>query len=649
LEEERRRAYLVAAAVVVAALLAVESVLLYNSLQSPTRDLATRLNMGFLEPVDSLNPYIGTTDAAKLLFSLVYSPLQAVGEDLEPVPDLAVGWYAVPEDDPEMDGRPYGSVWQYNLSRNVVWSDGVQFTANDVVFTLELNADYYDFLWPYRPYSYFIEKAVAVDGFTVRVYFWDKTTMEAVPVAFGDLVSIPILPKHKLEETKAIEIGFGWQGVYPGEQMPIVGTGPFVATKEIHDDWLDGGPITLKANPRYHWSVEKGQSVSFDEVVLRFYDTPDEMREALEKGEIDVAEFPPDKYESISDDVQSGQLKNVAIYSGPKISQYWVEIGFDMNASGPNPSRLDPAIRQAMHMATNKSAIVERFYGGYADEGSTLIPPINSFWHYEPNETEKFAYDLDSARALLEGAGYRDGNGDGIREAGSDSLAVQSGWVAPSTRLSYELVLMSGFPAEGLAISSYLRDVWLEIGITVEITAYPPGIHPTFTTYEYDLMLWSWSGNMDPNYQLFPFTMASWHGWNDIKYSSAAYEENYSGSVSAMTPLQRKAYVDCCQRAFYDDSAYIIIAYPHQTYAWRTDTFTGWGVWSAHPGRSPDNTWGPNELYFDLEIVSSYPPADYTPLLIAMATGASATVMVILGYRLVVYLRRGPRGGQEQP
>jgi hypothetical protein len=59
-------------------------------------------------------------------------------------------------------------------------------------------------------------------------------------------------------------------------------------------------------------------------------------------------------------------------------------------------------------------------------------------------------------------------------------------------------------------------------------------------------------------------------------------------------------FVDECQMTFYQDVGYIVLAYPYQTYAWRTDTFDGWGEWSSHPGRSLDACWGANPLFFDL-------------------------------------------------
>ncbi len=54
------------------------------------------------------------------------------------------------------------------------------------------------------------------------------------------------------------------------------------------------------------------------------------------------------------------------------------------------------------------------------------------------------------------------------------------------------------------------------------------------------------------------------------------------------------------------------MAYPNQTVAWRTDTFSGWGDWSADLGRSVLNTWSANQLYFDLVpiLVPNRPPTN---------------------------------------
>ncbi len=67
----------------------------------------------------------------------------------------------------------------------------------------------------------------------------------------------------------------------------------------------------------------------------------------------------------------------------------------------------------------------------------------------------------------------------------------------------------------------------------------------------------------------------------------------------------RKVYTDECQRVNYLDAAYIILAYPYQTYAYRTDKFTNWGDWEENPCLSFDHFWTGPQLMFEIEPVDN--------------------------------------------
>ncbi|MEM2892438.1 MAG: ABC transporter substrate-binding protein, partial [Thermoplasmata archaeon] len=124
------------------------------------------LRIGFMQEIDSMNPYIGLNDASYVFYGLIYDALGVIDEDMNPEPDLALEAWPVPEgydDDPNLVGMPYGSVWQYNLTRNAYWTDGEPFTADDVVFNIELNYQNYDAMWAYQPYSYFMSGAWKID------------------------------------------------------------------------------------------------------------------------------------------------------------------------------------------------------------------------------------------------------------------------------------------------------------------------------------------------------------------------------------------------------------------------------------------------------------------------------------------------------
>jgi len=578
------------------------------AIQSPSESI---LRIGTLQVVDSLSPFIGLNDESYVFYSMIYDGLQSIGNDLSPVPDLATSWWIVPETDPELivSGEPYGSVWEYNLTTHANWSDGTPFTADDVVFTINLQCSVgnYSTMWTFQPYAYFMSYAEKVSDHQVRIHFFDRLSGEPRPVAFGDSLTMPIVPKHKLESMTAPDIAFMWNGTFP-TNPPIIGTGPFMPTSSVYQDWLRKDNITLIRNPDYHGLLDYGTSIHFDKLVLRYYFDPIALRNDLVNGELDTAQLSPETYLSLKDDIFTGNVTSVETYDGLKCTNYWTDIGFNMNPAGPNPARLDPFVRWAMAMATDKATIVDYYYQGLADAGSTLISPVNSFWHLDLTADEQFEFNLSDAATILELSGYVDANSDGIRECTNQSLAYLEGWVPEGTRLTFEFIVCQGRSRDA-HIAQFLEYLYALIGIDLQIYIVDePTLALTIYSYNYDMVLWYRSSDPDPNHILFVESKAAWNGWSDNRYSDPYYEENYTNSVNALDRLERKGFVDNCQVINYVDSPYIILAYPYQTYAWRTDTFSGWGDWAANPGRSLDAMWGANPLLFDLMPIGDEQP-----------------------------------------
>ncbi len=403
-----------------------------------------------------------------------------------------------------------------------------------------------------------------------------------------------------------------------------------MSTDRIFEEWTAGSQQTLVKNPNYHWGPDKNMFVQFDRIQMLFYDDATSMRLALISNDLDIAQFPPETYKALKEEVESGKYKDVTVFDAPRCTGYWTEIEVCMNQGGPNPSRLDPVIRQAMATATNKSYIIQNYYRGLADEGTTLIPPVYEKWHYEPTEAEKFKFDLDAAAELLESSGYRyPVVGAEFRVATSDSYAVKNDLVPLNTVLKYEMLVRQEYPEEQ-TIARYLQDQWKEIGIGLDIKVlYESAMSTLVYSYEYDTCIWYWSMDVDPNYMLYCQTKLSWSGWSDNKYSNPAYEENYSNSVSAMDDAERQVFVDNCQRTHYRDCAFIIMAVPYQTYAWRTDTFEGWGDLAADPGRSMDAFWGGNPLFFDLKYVGGG-GGGFDILAASIAAGVVAVIVAVV-------------------
>jgi hypothetical protein len=92
------------------------------------------------------------------------------------------------------------------------------------------------------------------------------------------------------------------------------------------------------------------------------------------------------------------------------------EEGFTPHGDG-HPALADRVVRQAIRMAIDSQELVARVLLGDGEAGPTLVPPVSiAGARGEPPGDELMAFDLDAATQLLEDNGYRDTDGDGVRE-----------------------------------------------------------------------------------------------------------------------------------------------------------------------------------------------------------------------------------------
>jgi len=586
----------------------------------------TCLRIGFLDRIDSLNPNVGLTPASRLFCSLVYDCLQGVGEDLEAVPNLALEWNVVEE------FEPYGSVWDFNLTENAYWHDGVPFEADDAAYTVNLIADNLLQMREYSPYAYYIDHAEAMDDHTLRVHFYDRITEEPIPVAYTDSLSIPILPKHIIEGWTVGEIGFNWIGATEEQTPPTVGTGPFMVTDAVIDEFVAGEKITLVRNPEYHGIDDAELDARLDRIEMRFFDNETLLAEALENGDVDVTELSRDTYLDLRERVETGELQGISTFDGLSPNQQFTYICLNIGSFIHNPSINDPIVRQALAHATDKEYIVDKHYLGLAEVANTLVPSLNDFWHYELPAEDLYEHDLDLAAQMLEDAGYRHVSSSTVREATADSYAVLAGLVTEGTKLKYNMAIRQEYPEER-QIALYIQEKWREIGIEIEYNIMTEAAMSSWPLLPNDNDLWITSGQSDADPHRILFTQSQWSiglcSWWTNHYIAQDYEENFSHSIQSLDRDQRRTHVLNCQRIQYEDVGYIMLGELRQTYAWRTDNLTGWGDWEAHPGRSIDAMWTGNPLYFDLEPTNG----DQTVVVLAAAAmllAATAAVTVIL-------------------
>lgn len=325
-------------------------------------------NPRFINPVLS-----GTNQVDVDITRLVYSGLVKVTGGREVVPDLATGWTIGDQ----------GKSYVFNLRDNVKWHDGQPFSADDVVYTVNVlqNADYNGVL------------KADFEGITVEKLdtYAVKFSLPAPSSFFLYNMSIGIIPEHIFREIPVRD----FQGQYkPAE---IIGTGPFA-----YDNGISNESITLRRNKDFY-----DKQPYLDKIVFYFFDNQRSLQTALRNRTISAA--------GITDSgIAASVGDNRFVYRLPQYQAVY------FNQLGDNAALKEKAVRQALAFAVDKQEIITQVENNNADRVDSPILP--GFWGNKPN-IKTYNFDLAAAAKLLKDAGWRDVDGDQILEKDGVRLA----------------------------------------------------------------------------------------------------------------------------------------------------------------------------------------------------------------------------------
>jgi peptide/nickel transport system substrate-binding protein len=624
------------------AAMGLAGILVLPSLAVPARaaDEKLVLRVGTTQDLDSINPYQTLLVSGYEVFQLTYNLLVDFGPNLEPVPGFADSWTHAAD----------GASWTFHIRTGMKWSDGTPATAQDAC------------------YSWGLAVAAIADGANIgagyldpnlkdagvtKVECPDDQTMIAYTTDASDRifqVYLPIIPKHiwGANDYKAIaDAKF---------EAPLVGTGPYTLA-----EWKTSEYARFVRNPSY-W----GTQGAADEVVIQFFKSTDTMVQALKAGEIDYARDP-----------NSDQLK--ALQNEPNIATVvgsangWTQLAFNEYGAtegqkitegvGPSTKALwDPAFRDALGYAVDKKTLVDRVLGGFGDVGTTIVPPVLGKWHVEPDNPRTF--DIALAKQKLDAAGYKLDDQGRLLDKEGKPISLR--------------IYMPDTNDNDPKVAQFVKDWWAQLGIKVTTQVFdsstlgnivlPPEAGADYKA-NYDIELWGWSGNPDPNALLQIFRCDAIGSSSDSQYCNPEYDKMYDEQSNAKTAEERKTILAKMQNLIYDQAVYDIVYYDANLAAYRTDRFGGWQNQPANG--TPLFTYG--TLDYTLLTNAAATPAptaaptsepgasatpaatptpapstgggDNTPLYVAIL----AAVVVVAGVVLaMVFRRRRGDGGEEE-
>ncbi|MEK4762583.1 oligopeptide ABC transporter substrate-binding protein [Viridibacillus sp. FSL E2-0187] len=373
------------------------------------------------------------------------------------------------------------------IRKDVKWSDGEPLTIDDVIFPYEIigHKDYTgvrydgDFKNIVGAAEYHSGKAKTISGLKkIDDYTLEISFKKVSPAIYngGDGLWGYAQPKHYLKDVPVKDL----------VKSDKIRKAPVTLGAFKFDKIVNGESVQFVANENYWRGKPK-----IDKVVLTSVPST-QIVEALKAGKYDMASsIRATAFDSIKD------LKNLTILGRPELSYSYM--GFKLgklnkksgeNETDPNAKMNDIPLRQAIAYAMDIEQVTDVYYNGLKSRANSLIPPVFSAFY--DDTLEGFKYDPEKAKKLLDDAGYKDVDGDGIREDKNGK------------KFELKLAAMQGDDKTEAIIQFYLQN-FKDVGLNVVLTT---GRLIEFNSFydkvkaddkEIDMFMGAWSTGTNPS------------------------------------------------------------------------------------------------------------------------------------------------------
>ncbi|MEX2282428.1 MAG: ABC transporter substrate-binding protein [Gemmatimonadota bacterium] len=414
-----------------------------------------RSDLAGINPVTYTDQYTG-----EIINYALFTPLIQYDENLKVKPHLAESWELTADT---------GVV--FKLRNDVKWHDGQPVTVDDVKFTFDLAKDPAAASGIGSVFLPEVDRAEIVDSTHIRFHFARPHAQ-----ALEDFWWAPV-PKHLLQNVAAAELKNA-----PYNRQPV-GSGPFKFS-----EWQANQRIVLVPNPDYPAAL--GGPAAADRLVLRIIPEAPTMLTELKTGGVHV-DIPllPDQLPQIKND----QTQRLFSFQGRTV--YY--IGWN-NQRAPFTSA---AVRRALSMAVNRQEIIDVLLSGEGAVATSTVPPKHPLY---PGDVQPIPFDQQQAMQLLEQDGWRDANGDGLREKGGKPL---------------RFTLLSTDNSLNRAVAEMVQAQLRKVGAEVQLRAMEfQTLRTQHVNRDFDAVFTSW---VLDNFQMAAAPMALLHSKNAAVKGSA--------------------------------------------------------------------------------------------------------------------------------
>lgn len=442
-----------------------------------------------------------------------------------------------------------GLTWTFHLREGLKWSDGSDLTANDFVYSWKRVCDP-NVAAPYAETVLSMvegyEDAIGGNLDALQVVAEDDQTLVVTLNApcsyFGSLAAFATL--SPVQQATVEANGDGWATA----PETYVSNGPFYMT-----EWVPDSHILFSKNPNY-WNAD---AIKLDGIQFALIEDSNAAYSAYQTGEVlMIKDVPTEEIPSLTGSSD--------FFVDPIIGTYYVSLNLN------NDAFKDAKVRRALSLAIDREYVADtlmqgtysaagNFMGpGWIDtDGSQFIDNANGGNAYI--DTTNFEANLEEAKALMEEAGYPNGEGfPSISYTTNDA--------------GYHKVL-----------AEYLQQAWLELGIDLQVNIVEwSSFTPMRRNGEYDAARNGWVGDYsDPSNML--DLLYSSNGNNDGKFNNSEYDAAMDVSRTTLDAAERSEALHKAEDILMEETACIPIAY-YNDFWLQSDKITGswhspYGYW----------------------------------------------------------------------
>lgn len=455
-------------------------------------------------------------------------------------------------------------IYTFTLRQGVNWHDGKPLTPEDVLFTFKAVVCPGTDTGPRRSDVTDLANVELLDGRKIR-FTMNKPYVLNEPVLGSNIF---IVPKHVFDpqsildsfmykdlladknktNAKLLEYGKTFNA-NPAGRAPV-GTGPYKFEK-----WDTGKEVSVVRNEQY-W----GTKPHLNRIVYRFITDVTAALTALKAGDVDVVpRLTPVQYAQQTTGPAFEQQFSKTPYTLP---QYYF--------AGWNEDRVyfkDKRVRQALTMLLNRQQIVDTIRFGLGQVAASPIAPgpANHNTNIKP-----LPYDPKRAADLLDEAGWKDSNGDGIRDKDGKPFSFEL--LSSTSPLSNQLsvIVKEEFRKAGIDV----REKHIEFATFVN----------SMRDHAFDGVLSALSATTlsDP-YQTWHSNSIANRGSNVVSFRNKQSDDLLEQARAEFDPEKRKQVLWKWQEIIADEQPYSLLFYPQDAAAY-TKRFKGVKFLPVRPG-----------------------------------------------------------------